>query len=458
MALTKGNPNRAAALLLAVMLVVIGAAVSINLSSGLPFNLSLGWPPSRDYVLTAAFTDANGVAPGAGVLIAGAQVGQVTATTIHHDQALVTMRIGRRYGPLHRGTVAAIRYSTLLAQKYVELTPASGTPPLPSGAIIPSEQTVTPVDFDQFLSSLDARTRQQLQALVQQLGGGVTGERAAINALVDHLAGLSELSPPTLDMLRTRDPQLASILTNLDAVSARLASSHQQLGQFVHSTSLVTQTLARSDTQLDGLLVHLASVSRDTSQTLTGNQGNLRTTIERLDPLLAQLTPQLRTTAGYFSQAAPTLEAEVVYLIPEVVSAISQQDAGGNYLRQFVVINTCYDTVSSTPANPRSGCVAQLAAPPLPTGGGPGGGVGAAGTAGHKRRAARCPSATPSPTPSPVVSLPLPLPSVTPSLPRPGSSPSPCRRHRARKPGPSPTPSPTSLLGPLLGLLGGGSS
>lgn len=455
MALTKGNPNRAAAALLAVMLAVMVAAVGINLSAGLPFNLSLGWPPSRDYVLTAAFTDANGVAPGANVLIAGAQAGQVTGITIHEDQALVTMRINRRYGPLHRGTVAAIRYSTLLAQKYVELTPASGTPPLPSGAVIPSEQTVTPVDFDQFLSSLDARTRQQLQILVQQLGGGVTGEQAAINALLDHLAGLSELSPPTLDMLRMRDPQLASILTNLDTVSTRLAQSHQQLGQFVRSTSLVTQTLARSDTQLDGLLVHLASVSRDTSQTLTGNQGNLRTAIERLDPFLAQLTPQLRTTAGYFSQAAPTLEAEVTSLIPEVVSAIAQQDAGGNYLRQFVVINTCYDTLSSTPANPKRGCVSQVAGPALPTAGRV---PGVAGTTGHKRRTAHCPSATPSPTPSPVVSLPLPLPSVTPSLPLPSSSASPCRKHRSRKPGPSPTPSPTSLLGPLLNLLGGGGS
>jgi phospholipid/cholesterol/gamma-HCH transport system substrate-binding protein len=464
MPLTKGNPHAAASVLLTLVLMVIVAAVGINLSSGLPFNLSLGWPPSHDYVLSASFTDANGVSPGANVLIGGAQVGQVTQIRIEHDQALVTMRINQRYGPLHQGTVAAIRYSTLLAQKYVELTPASGTPLLPSGAVIPSAQTVTPVDFDQFLSSLDARTRQQLQVLVQQLGGGVAGEQAAINTLVDHLAGLSELSPPTLDTFRARDPQLAAIVSNLDIVSARLAQSHQQLGELVQHTAVVTETLARSDSQLDGLLVHLAGVSQDTTQTLQGNHANLRTTIGRLDPFLVRLTPQLSTSAGYLSQAAPTLEAEATYLVPEVVSAISQQDAGGHFLRQFVVIDTCYDTLSSTPANPRSGCVSQLAGPPaLPVLGRlPGTGTGAGGPGQqHNKRVTRCPSPVPSlPVPLPSLSpLPVPLPSVT--LPLPHPTPTGCPKpRRSKKPGPAPTapsPSPTSLLGPLLSILGGGS-
>jgi ABC-type transporter Mla subunit MlaD len=127
MRLTKGNPYVAAVILVTVAIAVIVAAAGINLSAGLPFNLSLSWPPRHDYTLSAAFTDANGVNPGANVVIAGAQVGQVTGVRIEHGQALVTMRISRQYGPLHRGTVASIRFSTLLADKYIELTPAAGT-------------------------------------------------------------------------------------------------------------------------------------------------------------------------------------------------------------------------------------------------------------------------------------------------------------------------------------------
>jgi virulence factor Mce-like protein len=471
MRLTKGNPYVAAVILVTVAMAVIVAAVGINLSAGLPFNLSLSWPPRHDYTLSAAFTDANGVNPGANVVIAGAQVGQVTGVRIEHNQALVTMRISRQYGPLHRGTVASIRYSTLLADKYIELTPAAGTALLASGATIPSDQTVTPVDFDQFLSSLDASTRQQLQVLVQQLGGGVAGEQAAINALLDNLAGLSEQSPPVLNVLRLRDPQLASIIDNLDTVAARLAQSHQQLGQLVQNTALVTETLARSDTRLDDLLVHLASVSQATSQTLQGNQGNLQTTIDRLNPFLVQLNPQLTTAAGYLNQASPTLQAEIKYLIPEVVSAISQQDAGGNYLRQFVVVNTCYDTLASTPASPKNasptgGClvpvITGLANPapshPAPSKSGP-----APGQA--TRPGARCPSPTPSPTPSLKLPLPLPSPTACPKpppgcgTPAPTPTPSPtCHGTGSGSGGliPSPAPNPLGPLGPIGNVLGGG--
>jgi len=445
MQLTKGNPYRAGITLVTVVLAAVVLAVGINLSAGLPFNLNLGFPPTHDYILSADFTDANGVSPGANVLVAGAQIGQVTGIRLSRDKAVVTMRIQQRFGPLHRGTVAAIRYSTLLAQKYVELTPAAGTPALASGATIPSNETVTPVDFDQMLSALDAKTRQQVQVLVQQLGGGVTGQQAAINALLDNFSTLSEQSPPALDTLRNRDPQLSSILTNLSTVSAQLAASHQQLGGFVQHMSSVTETLARNDTSLDGLLMHLANVSQDTTQTLKGNQANLNATIKKLNPFLAGLTPQINTTAGYLKQAAPTLRNEITYLIPEVVSAISGRDAGGNYLRQYVVINTCYDFLSKTRSNGKH-CTA------LPAGLGSGGlgGLGSLGLPGSssgRRTAASCPSPSASATPGGL------LPTAT-----PGPSSSACPKSR-RGNSSSPTPSPSSSgggLGSILGLLGGG--
>lgn len=447
MQLTKGNPYRAGVILVTVLLVIVAAAVGINMSSGLPFNLSLGFPPSHDYILSADFTDANGVSPGANVVIAGAQVGQVTGIQIANSKAVVTMRIQQRFGPLHRGTVAAIRYSTLLAQKYVELTPASGTAVLASGSTIPSNETVTPVDFDQMLSALDAKTRQQLQVLVQQAGGGVTGEQAAINALLDNLATLSEQSPPALNTLRNRDPQLASILTSLTTVSARLAASHQQLGGLVQHMSSVTETLAHSDTNLDGLLLHLANVSQDTTQTLQGNQANLHATVETLNPVLAGLTPQINTTAGYLTQATPTLRDEITYLIPEVVSAISQQDAGGNYLRQYVVINTCYDLLSKTRSNGKN-CTAQLA--------GLGSGLGALPRGSRSKGAAsRCASRS-AKAGSPA------SPAATPGLPLPSPSATGCAKPRHGASTSSPTPSPSSssgggLLGSIFSFFGGGS-
>src|SRR5207302_3041356 len=74
-------------------------ALLINLSFGLPFNLSL-WPPGQDYVLNASFKDANGVTRGADVVIAGHPVGQVTGVNVNGDRSIVSMRINQQYAPI----------------------------------------------------------------------------------------------------------------------------------------------------------------------------------------------------------------------------------------------------------------------------------------------------------------------------------------------------------------------
>src|SRR5207302_4796817 len=103
---------------------VLLAAFLINVSFGLPFNLRL-WPPGQDYVLNASFKDANGVTRSADVEIAGHPVGQVTAVGVNGSLATDKMRIDSQYAPIHRRSIARIRYSTLLAQKYVALAPVA---------------------------------------------------------------------------------------------------------------------------------------------------------------------------------------------------------------------------------------------------------------------------------------------------------------------------------------------
>jgi phospholipid/cholesterol/gamma-HCH transport system substrate-binding protein len=461
MRLTRGNPYVAGIALLALIAVALLAAAGIERSFGLPFDLSPGIPPSRDYPVGAVFDDAAGLSPGADVVIGGARVGQVTGVRPDHGRALVTMRIQHAYAPLHRGTIASIRYSTLLAEKYVELAPAAGTPPLPPGATIPSTDTVTPVDFDQFLSSLDPQTRQQVRVLVQQLGGGVRGQHAAIEEFLDQLAGLSVESQPTLDTLGARDPQLASITSDLARVSARLASSHQQLGDLVQQTAVVTGTLETNDEQLDELLVHLAAVSDDLDQTLNGNEGNLQTTVNHLEPFLVQLNDTLEATNPELAASQSELIRGFDYLLPFITSAISQQDANGNYLRQFVVVDLCYDTLDRTPSDPQSGCLVPAitgAVAPAPSGAAAGVGTEPAARQGHAACATPSPTPTVTPAATPCPES-RPCPSPAPSTP-PRSSPSP-------SPSPVPCPSPAGLLPPLpipnpisglLGLLTGGGS
>src|SRR5207302_7718827 len=89
-----GNPFRAGVITLVAVLIIALLAIAINISFGLPFNLSLA-PPGQDYSVRAAFIDANGVSRGADVVIAGHSVGQVSGVEVSGTRALVTMRISQ---------------------------------------------------------------------------------------------------------------------------------------------------------------------------------------------------------------------------------------------------------------------------------------------------------------------------------------------------------------------------
>src|SRR5205807_9418596 len=298
----------------------------------------------------AAFTDANGVSRGADVVIAGHTVGQVTGVEVSGPRATVTMRVSPHYAPLHQHTTARIRYSTLLAQKYVEITPVSGGTEVASGGSIQSDNTLSPVDFDQFLSALDPQTRARLQTLIQQTGGGLAGQQQTINDLLAQLNGLSQESVAPLSTFHQHDPDLDRIVANLGVTSDRLAQSHQQLGDLVASMSDVTGTLAHNDQALAALLTHLGNVMGDFDATLAGNEQNFRTTIVMLDPLLTQLNGTLGLVYADTQSSIAAINTNNRVLQPELVSAVSQTDAAGNnLLRQYYVLTPACYQVNATP-------------------------------------------------------------------------------------------------------------
>jgi phospholipid/cholesterol/gamma-HCH transport system substrate-binding protein len=367
----KANPFRAGLVTLAAVLTLILVAMAINVSFGLPFNLSL-LPPGQDYTVKAAFTDANGVSRGADVVIAGHGVGQVTGVEISGTRAVVTMRVASRYAPLHQSSTAHIRYSTLLAQKYIEIAPHDGGAELGSGSTIQGDNTLSPVDFDQFLSALDPDTRARLQTLIQQAGGGLQGQQQTINDLLSQLNGLSQESVAPLNTFHQHDPDLDRIVANLGVTSDRLAQSHQQLGDLVANMGDVTGTLARNDQALAALLTHLGNVMGDFDATLAGNEQNFHTVVVTMDPLLTELNGTLAIVAADTHGGIAAINTNNRVLQPELVSAVAQTDAAGQHLlRQYYVVNPACDQVNAQP-NPQcqtgiGQAPASVTAPALPS-------------------------------------------------------------------------------------------
>jgi virulence factor Mce-like protein len=382
---------------IAATLAVLLTALLINLNFGLPFNLS-AWPPGQDYVLNASFKDANGVTRGADVQIAGHTIGQVTGVQAVGDRSIVAMRINQQYAPIHEGSIARIRYSTLLAQKYIELAPVSGNKPIASGGTIPSTETITPVDFDQFLSALDPETRQKLQVVIQQLGGGVDGRAEVINDWLDQLHGLSVESQPPLDTFAQHDDNIGHITSNFAITGNRLAESKDNLGQLVQNANDVNNRVADQNAALAGLIHHLADLMTDFNLTLTGNETNLHQTVVLLDPLIGQLNVTFGTTDGYLSANLGNLEAGFSQLSPEGESAIHQKDANGNYLRQYLVVDPACDQQNQS-FNSQCGTGQSSTSPPSSASGTPTAPDSGSGGSGGS------PQPTPQPTCDPLQQL-----------------------------------------------------
>lgn len=96
------------------------------------------------YVLTARFNNASGLKKGSSVRVAGVAIGAVTSVALQNEGmvALVSFRVPATL-KLDDDTVAAIKSTGLIGEKFVSLKPGgSGTPLKPAALIIDTESSV----------------------------------------------------------------------------------------------------------------------------------------------------------------------------------------------------------------------------------------------------------------------------------------------------------------------------
>ena len=106
------------------------------------------WFGSRDYTVTATFPSVSGLKEGAGVEIAGVEVGKVDAISLQEDRALVTLRI-RAGVVLTEDVIASVRTRGIIGDKHIQLAPGGSEKVIPGGGRI--RETVPPVDFEELI-------------------------------------------------------------------------------------------------------------------------------------------------------------------------------------------------------------------------------------------------------------------------------------------------------------------
>ncbi|HWD65425.1 MAG TPA: MlaD family protein [Solirubrobacteraceae bacterium] len=286
------------------------------------------------YRVRALFSDASGLVPGDAVLIGPAQVGSVNSVSLTPSgQATIVMSLDPGASPLYRGTVARIEENGLagIASHYVTLAPApSSHPTIPSGATIPASRTYSEVSLDQVFDTLDPLTRAGLRNVIRGEAAAIQGKAVQANRTLHVLApALLSTSQVTAELSRN-EPAFDGLLVQGARTMQALAARSTQLSQLVSDTDTTTGAIAGQAKALEDALTLLPGTLRRSVTTFAG----LRTTLDRLDPVVAAAKPNARRLRAF----AIALDQAAVSGLPVVteLAGLLHNPSGGGDLTQLL--------------------------------------------------------------------------------------------------------------------------
>lgn len=328
----------------------------------------------RGYRVAAVFATGSQLVSGDEVDVNGLRVGKVEWVSPEQTGARVGMVIHSQYAPIFGDAHAVIKGRNLLGETYVELNrgkPAAA--PMPDGGTIAKENTLTPVEIDQVLDTLDQGTRDRLTLLINSLGGALAGRGGDLNQQGADLKVLAQSLSTIAHTLATSQAHLDSLITSLTKVLQTLAAWHTQFRALIADWDQLMQTLAAHEQDLQGFFVNQDRVLAVFDQALAG--GNA----QDLHNALAEAPDSLDSVNRYLDQSNLVFPAiaqrtgDISALFYELASVMSGTDGAGHHAWRVYQVGGCTSVSLPTPnLCPKLGGVpGQLPGGglPVPTGG-----------------------------------------------------------------------------------------
>jgi phospholipid/cholesterol/gamma-HCH transport system substrate-binding protein len=279
------------------------------------------------YTIYAIFQNASQIVSGDEVQVSGNSIGTVSNIQLTPDGlARLTLSISdSAYDPLHEGTLATVRASSLsgIANRYVDLRlgPA-GSSPIPNDGTIGANDTTSAVDLDELFNTLDQSTRNGLRDLIRGSASEYAGNGKAANVAWQYLnpaiasasALFAEVNRDTPRFTRfitqtgnlvsdiaQRGSDLTGLISHLDATTSALADQHVALGQAIDE---LPGFMALADTTFTNLRAALNDLTPliDDSKPVAPKLEKL---LQQLKPLAQEAVPTVRNLASIVSRPGP---------------------------------------------------------------------------------------------------------------------------------------------------------
>jgi phospholipid/cholesterol/gamma-HCH transport system substrate-binding protein len=313
---TAPGPFRLAALIGFVLTcVLVLTYLWISFGGSIPF-------APRGYRVEVAFPQANELATGADVRIAGVDVGKVVGLKLdpRDSRTLATLEIAQQYAPIPRDTRATLRIKTLVGETFVALSAGERSAgPLADGGRLADAQVEPDVTLDQILSTFDPRTRAAFQTWMQAQAAAVLGRGEDINAFYGYLPGFEASGDRLLTALDHQSAAVRSLVANTGTFFNAISERRGELSGLITAANSLFQTTAERNQQLADVFKALPDFelqSRLALPAFTAFGHSADPVVRALEPIASELTQTFGTTAqlapqfrGLFERLGPAVTA-----------------------------------------------------------------------------------------------------------------------------------------------------
>ena len=254
------------------------------------------------------FQNAGQLVKGDDVQIGGRRVGGVDDILLTDDnQAEVVVSVQEPYAPLHEGTQATIRLTSLsgVANRYIALAPGpNNAPEIPDGGRLGVEQTTSVVDLDQIFNTLDPRTRKGLQQYFQGSAAQYEGQGENVNESAKYFNPfLSTTDQLVKELARDRESLTRAVVAGA-SVTGAVAQKAPQLTSLIGNLNTTMGAIAAENDSLSQALAVLPDTLRQGNSTFV----DLRATVDDLDPLLQASKVAVPLLPRFFREFTPLLD------------------------------------------------------------------------------------------------------------------------------------------------------
>jgi phospholipid/cholesterol/gamma-HCH transport system substrate-binding protein len=209
--------------------------------------------------------------------------------SLKNGRALVRLDMFPKYEKLvHEDAKALLRPRTGLKDMFLQLDPGSDSAPVAKEKFtIPVRNTLTDVDLDEILASLDTDTRSYIALLVDGTAKGLKNRGGDLAELFDRFGPtMRDLRRVNQEVAKERDA-IKDAVHGLSLLAEELAGKDDEIARLIDSSAAVFEALAAEDDNVSATVRGLP----DALTTATSTLGDVERLANELGPAARELLP-----------------------------------------------------------------------------------------------------------------------------------------------------------------------